>query len=618
MPSKPPNLTIWFLFLLFALKANCSGQGTAFPDSVFSCLSKQDYTSFLAGTRLSAIHFSKAENNRINLGKTADQYGYVVLKLSGPALPPDGYLLIDNTSLDSIAIFQLFPGGNTRLLHLGGTLVDNGNEPKYVWHTAPVAASDGPVYLFLAMKAVAKNINISYYLLTRNELDQRVRNLDRLVFYYIGTVSLIAITALLMAIIFRNASMMAYVGYILFFACWILCHYGYLHPLLYPHFPRWNEVTKPVFSLGACLCLAIVFRLLFREELKARRWLAYLLKAISFLLPLGILSMLLMLAPGIDLRIRTFLVTVWHIDIVAALPILVITPVCFYRSGVPAKIFSLAALVSCIMVVVQLFSNFGYINNYFINEHGMTMASIIEILIMAFGLFYNHLLEKQQKEGQVLALEQKNSETLKRLIMVQDNERKRIAGDLHDNIGPLLAALKINFRQMSNPSEKSRLADLSAKTEYIIDDSLAEIRNIAHNLMPKSLLSKGLINTLSEYFDSVRLLYHKEIRFQHEVRLLLGPDLQINLYRIICEGVLNAAKHSDASVIGVDVRTTHNCILLCIEDNGRGLPENPTKTTPGLGLQNMEDRLSYLKGIYSLQSTPGKGTHISMEIPVTI
>src|SRR6185312_12168259 len=155
---------------------------------------------------------------------------------------------------------------------------------------------------------------------------------------------------------------------------------------------------------------------------------------------------------------------------------------------------------------------------------------------------------------QLLALEAEQTITLKRLIAVQDNERKRIAGDLHDNIGPLLAALKINFRRIINVKEEKRQLELVEKTEEIIDDSIIEIRNVAHNLMPKSLSSKGLINTLHDYFADVEQLYNKRIIFNHDVQSIFEPELQINIYRVISELLLNAAKHSNAKIITISVR----------------------------------------------------------------
>ena len=140
----------------------------------------------------------------------------------------------------------------------------------------------------------------------------------------------------------------------------------------------------------------------------------------------------------------------------------------------------------------------------------MAMGGLLENLIMAFGLFYN-LMEKKAKRKTVLALVKEQTETLKKLIAVQDNERKRIAGDLHDNIGPLLAALKINFKRIIHTKQTYCRMGWWPKRNLLLVIQLLKFHNVAHNLMPKGISSNGLINTFQEYFESLQQLYNKTL-----------------------------------------------------------------------------------------------------------
>jgi signal transduction histidine kinase len=180
----------------------------------------------------------------------------------------------------------------------------------------------------------------------------------------------------------------------------------------------------------------------------------------------------------------------------------------------------------------------------------------------------------------------------------------------------LLAALKINFRRIINTNEPGALNGLASKTELIIDESIAEIHNVALNLMPKGLSSNGLINTLKEYFESIEQLYNKEILFNHQVESVLNPELQINLYRIICELALNSARHSDASHITVCINANEKTVSLYIHDNGKGFQLKPANNKKSLGLQNAENRVLYMKGTFDLQTQAGKGTRINIDIPL--
>jgi signal transduction histidine kinase len=377
-----------------------------------------------------------------------------------------------------------------------------------------------------------------------------------------------------------------------------------------------NEITKPLTSLGAGLFLLIVLQWVFTQNLQNEKLLSRLIKWTRLVLLITIAFMLLLLFPELNSSVRAVLITLWHIELLILIALIIFIPFHFIATGSIAKIFSLAMLVICVTALIQLLANAGIIESYFLNEHGMALGTLLENSIMAFGLFYGLLEERKNKEMQVLALEAQQTDTLKKLITVQDKERTRIAGDLHDNIGPLLAALKINFRRIVNVKEEQKQLELVQKTENIIDDSILEIRNVAHNLMPKNLSSNGLINTLSGYFEDMEQLYGKKIIFNHDVQSIFEPELQINIYRIISELVMNAAKHSDADTITVCISSHTKLLSIFIQDNGQGFEVKHNGNKKSLGIQSAESRVRYLKGKFSLKSEPGKGTRVNIEIPL--
>jgi signal transduction histidine kinase len=377
-----------------------------------------------------------------------------------------------------------------------------------------------------------------------------------------------------------------------------------------------NEITKPLTSLGAGLFLLIVLQWVFTQNLQNEKLLSRLIKWTRMVLLITIAFMLLLLFPELNSSVRAVLITLWHIELLILIALIIFIPFHFIATGSIAKIFSLAMLVICVTALIQLLANAGIIESYFLNEHGMALGTLLENSIMAFGLFYGLLEERKNKEMQVLALEAQQTDTLKKLITVQDKERTRIAGDLHDNIGPLLAALKINFRRIVNVKEEQKQLELVQKTENIIDDSIIEIRNVAHNLMPKNLSSNGLINTLSSYFEDMEQLYSKKIGFNHDVQSTFEPELQMNIYRIISELVMNAAKHSDAEIITVCINSDSRLVSIYIHDNGQGFELKHNGNKISLGIQSAESRVHYLKGMFILKSEPGKGTKVNIEIPL--
>ncbi len=606
---------VGLFFISLAAAINGNAQQVAINDSNVLLSVKGNPEQTLRQLNFSALSFSKLPDNRANFGLTRNDYRYILLKLSAAYTMPGQYIYIDNTSLDTVTIYRLYADQTSRMLYQGGSLIPFNPKRNYVWHTAQVEISKNPSWYLIALKASQENINVRYEILGSDDLQKKYQAYERLVFFYAGMVCMITTIIVLAFFLFRNRVFLFYLGYMACLFGWVLSHYGRIFPFVYPNLPAINDIVKPVSSLGACIFLIAILRLVFSEQLQLRRWLQQLLKWMFYSLTGLSFLMLLLIEPGLMQELKFLLHIAWHVGLILAAGVTILTPLYFFRTGPTAKIFSSAMLIICLMGLVQLFGNLGAVHNYFINEHGMAMGSLVEISIMAFGLFYNLLEEKKHRDNRLLILEQEQTETLKKLIAVQDNERKRIAGDLHDYIGPLLAALKINFRRIIQTKEGDLNEVLVTKTESIIDDSITEIRNVAHNLMPKSLSLNGLINTLADYFESIQQLYGKYIVFNHNIRSIINPDVQINIYRIVCELVLNAARHSNASNIRVNITSNERCISITVYDDGTGFqPKLNGKKT--LGLQNVESRVLYMKGKFSLKAEQGRGTVANMDIPL--
>ena len=587
-------------------------QDVTFNDSIAIITAKGRPEQVIQNFNFSQIHFTKAADNRINFGLVGSGYNYILLKVKTTIPNEDLYLSIDNTSLDTLSVYRIYNNRKSSLLYRAGTLVPFDQRSKYVWHTMSLMANTMLSFYLIAIKASQKNINVQYEIQGREQLQQKYLRHDRFVFFYMGVVFLIVIIILLALVLFKRAVFAAYLGYIVCAFTWIISHYGYLFPYVYPRMPLINKIVKPLSSLGAGFFLLVVMSLVFRQQLPSRKRLQRWIQPVRSILPFIIACMFLLLIPGLHYIVKYILFSVWHIALILTLCLVALTPFSFLKSGATAKIFSTAMFVICTMTIIQLMANSGLINNFFIEEHSITMGSLLENTIIAFGLFYNLLQERKQREEQVQALELEQADILKKLITVQDNERKRIAGDLHDNIGPLLAALKINFKRIINSKEGQN--GLVQTTEDIIDNSILEIRDIAHNLMPKGITSKGLINALKDYFESMETLYNKSINFKHHVLSIFQSDLQINIYRIICELVLNAAKHSNADKIHVSLTAGEKMIDIIIFDDGQGFRPHQQKNS--LGLQSAESRVHYLKGQFLLKSEQGKGTTINIELPI--
>jgi two-component system sensor histidine kinase DegS len=212
---------------------------------------------------------------------------------------------------------------------------------------------------------------------------------------------------------------------------------------------------------------------------------------------------------------------------------------------------------------------------------------------------------------------------LQEITKAQEEERKRIARELHDSSAQNLIAL---LHQLDNLlTDKTKLPVKEAKALWgfyeQIRDTLQEVRRFSRDLRPSVLDDLGLLPALEWVTEDLKNTYWVEVDLKvlgSERRLF--PETELLLFRIVQEALRNIAKHAKASKAEVEIKFDENKITITVSDNGRGFepPEDLGALTPTgkLGLAGMQERVQLLGGIVRLESEPGKGTKISVEAPV--
>ena len=207
------------------------------------------------------------------------------------------------------------------------------------------------------------------------------------------------------------------------------------------------------------------------------------------------------------------------------------------------------------------------------------------------------------------------------VLEAEEAERRRIGADLHDGVGQLLSVVKLNLSALGDelqarmqPDEQLRFADAVA----VVDESVHEVRDISHDLLPNALLKQGLARAVRAFLDKMsrpgRLRINLETLGLAEAHL--PPGVEYALYRVVQEAVQNIVKHAHASEINLQLICHADELTLLVEDNGVGF--DPATLTPaaGVGLQNMGSRLVYLGGELTVDSRPGHGTTIAARLPL--
>jgi two-component system, NarL family, sensor kinase len=200
-------------------------------------------------------------------------------------------------------------------------------------------------------------------------------------------------------------------------------------------------------------------------------------------------------------------------------------------------------------------------------------------------------------------------------ITTLEKERSRMASDLHDEVGPLLSAIKLRIGSLDIHGEEDE--EEVRKTETQLDTLIKRMREISFDLMPTSLTRKGLAAALNEFIEYCSKSNVLKISFKY-VDIQLTQAQSINLYRIVQEIIHNTIKHAEALELLIELKKEKNKIVLATKDNGKGFDyEEKSGEAKGLGLQNLLRRSEIIGGKMFFESKKGKGTTYIFEIPTT-
>jgi len=235
---------------------------------------------------------------------------------------------------------------------------------------------------------------------------------------------------------------------------------------------------------------------------------------------------------------------------------------------------------------------------------------------------FNHMAEVLNRS------KEENRFLMQRSLAIQENERRNLAYELHDELGQSITAIKAVAVSIERQPDKDAAAiNESAETIISVSNRMYDVaRNMMRRLRPPSLDELGLITTLQDMIDDWNARHQKifcNFRFDGDMGEL-NEEINISLYRIVQEGLTNIVKHAQANTVKISMSVTqaksdvknshHNHVILTIEDDGCGFDTGGVR--PGLGLLGMRERAEALNGTLTMISKPGEGLKIKVVIPI--
>jgi signal transduction histidine kinase len=249
-------------------------------------------------------------------------------------------------------------------------------------------------------------------------------------------------------------------------------------------------------------------------------------------------------------------------------------------------------------------------------QRNIFIATLV-ILVVGGGSYYNYFRSQKKKELYTTLLKEKEAYS-RAVIEAEGEERQRIAKELHDGVGQMLTAARMNLEALQSVLDPSDMEsrDLYYKAYTLLRDSSTEVRSVSHNMMPELLVKMGLVPAVK---DLVRKVNGNKLQVELHVTGLEGrlePGKEAVIYRVLQELLGNILKHAEAKHAGVQLIQDGNQLTLMVEDDGVGFDIDKHNENPGVGMKSIASRVDYLKGQVYWDSQPGRGTTVTIEVPL--
>lgn len=432
--------------------------------------------------------------------------------------------------------------------------------------------------------------------------------------FYTGIFVFAVIFNLLLFASVRDNIHLYYAIYIFCTLIFILEEEGLAFQWFYPNLPGLQDYMRLIMASLSCGLLIQVMQLFVNQNSTNSRLYHFTNYYKRFCWAMSIIPVFMLFKSFILLE-----KTVFYINNFLALLTVIIIIICVVeriRAGYKLGWYYFIATVMLLFGVFNyVFNTLGLTNFNLLKPNGLVVGLTAEIIFLSFALTQRYNFLKKEKE---ILLEEKSRHQVDLadgIFTAQEDERTRLARDLHDDLGGTLSIIKLNITAFQHKvlklTENDRI--FYDQTIGMIEKACADLREISHNLMPKNFEQLGLIETLNEHFRTLNHSGKIAFEFVFQVEHPIESAMEITIYRIVNELVNNIIRHSFASKATIQILSFDERISIMAEDNGIGF--NPEIDKKGLGTQNILSRVNYLNGKIQVDSNQN-GTTTVIDIPL--
>ena len=300
----------------------------------------------------------------------------------------------------------------------------------------------------------------------------------------------------------------------------------------------------------------------------------------------------------------------------------------FFAVGVAVKLtkvtkfnfsWMLLTIGFIIMAIMRLVEFLPYISNIKPQDYReiFVWGGVITSLAFAIGVFMIQKIFKYMKRVEdSRRLTEKMF--LNTIIQTEEKERKRFAKDLHDGLGPLLSTVKMSVSSLAQMKHDAISREIVENTELVINEAIKSLKEISDNLSPHILNNFGLIRALNNFCNKINVARTIKINLESDLKdERFDNNVEVVLYRVICELINNTIKHAKAKKIDLSLTKEGAYLSIVYKDDGKGFDVNKIIDQPsgtGMGFSNIYSRINSLKGEIKIESDHKKGTFVTIKV----
>jgi signal transduction histidine kinase len=550
-------------------------------------------------------------NGIFNPGITRSPW-WIKTTLSNPGDETEQYFLVFNNP--HIKHIEVYADGADSVLFVMGVRLpfhDRLYQDRDFVMPFELKSGESREVLVLADKA-GETLLLEPQLLNEDDFWQKRTSENLLIGLLVGWLSIIFLLAVFYAWELKELSALFYALYIISLLIWFISHWGLGFQFLWPENSDWAGKARPYLNLMTNIIFILVILNFFPPKANG--------KIIGRILWVIVMVQIIILFLAFfeaekSVSIETKIVFMYFIFFASLLMTIMVLwyLIIQWQAKVPYAGFYLLGVLFMLFfnIIIQLHQLGVDISiPWFIFSFGSGFGLMGETTLISIAFARKAASYKKEKEKLAREILVKERKVADQLIQVQEEERSRLARDLHDSIGGMLSSIYLKadiIEKLFSPSEEA------IQLKQLIKQSIEEARGLSHNLTPPYLDELGLEKTLLNLVQSIREQNDVRVNYFYNVTTPLTKPVELMLYRICSELLNNVIKHANAHEVLVQLKSDDNTLEITLEDDGIGIDN--AKKNHGIGLKNIRERVDYLKGNLHMDSNEN-GTTIIIHFPL--